>query len=68
MMFDPEFDPYEELMITRHNVSELVKGLNHQSSLFRELSQQHHQLIALTRTMSQRIEQLEHEVKSLKNT
>ena len=68
MMFDPHFDPYEELMITRHNVSELVKGLNHQSSLFRELAAQHNALIELNKTLNQRIEQLEHEVKSLKNT
>ena len=67
-MLDSDFDPYEELMITRHNISELIKGLNHQSDLFRQLSQQHHQLVELNKSLTERITQLEHSISHLKNT
>jgi hypothetical protein len=66
-MLDSDFDPYEELMITRHNIGELIKGLNHQSTLFRQLSDQHIQLVELTKQLSQRIESLESEIKALKS-
>ena len=67
-MLDSDFDPYEELMITRHNIGELIKGLNHQSQLFRDLANQHQQLIDLHRSLQIKVQQLEQEVKSLKNT
>ena len=68
MEWQSDFDPFEELLVAKHNINELVKGLNHQSSLFRELSQQHHQLIELNKTLKIRVDRLEHEVLALKNT
>lgn len=65
-MLDNDFDPYEELLMARHNVNELIKGFNHQSQLFRDLSEQHQQLVALNRQFKQRLDQLESEIKALK--
>ena len=68
MDWQSEFDPYEELLLAKHNINELVKGLNHQSHLFRDLANQHQQLIDLHRSLQIKVQQLEQEVKSLKNT
>jgi len=67
-MIDSDFDPYEELLIAKHNIGELIKGLNHQSHLFRDLSQQHIQLVELNKSLTKRIDCLEREIHSLKIT
>lgn len=56
-MLNSDFDPYEELMIARHNINELIQALNTQSGLFRELSQQHQQLATAIKSQSQTINQ-----------
>ena len=65
-MFDPNFDPYDELMIARHNITELVKGLNHCSTLLRELGDQHRDLIQINNNLQRRVFGLEIDVKRLK--
>ncbi len=65
-MLDSDFDPYDELMLQRHNIGELIKGLNHQSTLFRELSNQHMQLVEVNRDLQLRVIRLESEIKALK--
>ncbi len=65
-MLDSDFDPYDELMLQRHNIGELIKGLNHQSALFRQLSDQHIQLVEVNRNLQLRVIQLESEIKALK--
>lgn len=67
-MIDSDFDPYEELLIAKHNIGELIKGLNHQSHLFRDLSHQHIQLVELNKSLTKRIDCLEREIHSLKIT
>ena len=65
MIFDPKFDPYEELLIARHNISELINGLNHYSHLMSQLTEQHNNLIILTKDLQQRVYALEVENHSL---
>lgn len=66
-MFDPEFDPYDEIMRCQHNIMELVKALNQQSEMLRELNEQHRQLINHIRHHQGRLKQLETEIFILKN-
>lgn len=66
-MIDPDFDPYEELMLCKHNTHELARALSHQSQLLKELSDQHRELIAVIRDNQRRIQQLETEVFILKS-
>lgn len=67
-MWPPSFDPYEELMAHAHNIQELIKGLNHQSTYLKELANQHEQMAKLLRDQSHRIHRLETELALLKNT
>lgn len=66
-MLDPEFDPYNELMICRHNTDELIRGFNHYSELLKDLSQQHQQLVLTIKSQQQKINRLEQELHSLKS-
>lgn len=67
-MFDPEFDPYDELMAHRHNIQEIAKGINHQSQYLKELALQHEQLARLIKHQADRIYKLEIELAALKST
>ena len=64
--FDTNWDPYQELMIAKHNINELIKAINTQSELFKELSTQHNNLISVCRDNQSRIHYLELEVARLK--
>jgi hypothetical protein len=66
-MIDPDFDPYNELMVCKHNTHELARAISHQSELLRELSNQHRDLVAIVRDSQHRIQQLETEVFILKS-
>ena len=64
--FDTNWDPYQELMIAKHNINELIKALNTQSELFKDLSYQHTNLITVCKDCQARIKNLELEVARLK--
>jgi hypothetical protein len=40
-MFEPTFDPYDEITILKHNVAELIKAVNHSNQNLKELAHQH---------------------------
>lgn len=65
-MIDPNFDPYDELMIARHNINELIKAMNTQSELLKEMSAHHNTLAALHRSLHRQVQNLEIEVSRLK--
>lgn len=58
-MFDPDFNPYDELMVHKHNIDELIKGMNHYSHHLRELARQHEALTMLIAKQQQQIDQLQ---------
>lgn len=58
-MFDPNYDPYEELQIARHNIGELIKAVNHQLELVKNINQQNQTLNARIRHLERRIHCLE---------
>lgn len=66
-MLDPNFDPLRELQQCQHNVSELIKGMNHHSDFIREISIQHEQLTKLLRDQNARLSRLELELQVLKS-
>lgn len=66
-MFDPDFDPFDELMAHRHNITECFKGINHQSQFLKELALQHEQLTLLLKHQAARIHRLEIELAALKS-
>lgn len=65
-MIDPNFDPYDELLLARHNIAELIKAMNHYSELLKELSNQHNILIAHNKETQRKIQLLEFELNRLK--
>lgn len=58
-MMPPDFDPYEELLRNKHNIEQLIIGLNHCSQMLNELSIQHNQLILVNKDLQQRVQLLE---------
>lgn len=58
-MFDPDFDPYEELLRNKHNIEQLILGLNNCSQLLNELSRQHNQLLLVNKDLQHRVQLLE---------
>lgn len=66
-MFDPEFDPYEELKVCKHNTQELAKGLNQMSHYLKELSHQHQQLTVVFAEIRSRLHRTEIELAALKS-
>lgn len=64
-MFDPDFDPLEDLMQARLTIMQLQQNervllgaINEQSQLLKELSLQHKQLASTVRMHSREIKQL----------
>jgi hypothetical protein len=64
--FNTDWDPYQELMIAKHNINELIKALNTQSELFKDLTYQHNNLISVCKDCQSRVQKLEIEVARLK--
>lgn len=64
--FNTNWDPYVALLEAEHNINELIKALNTQSHLFKDLSFQHQNLINVCKENQQRLTQLELEVNRLK--
>lgn len=67
-MLDPNYDPFEELEIAKHNIGELIKAINHYSELLKELSDHHNALVKINSGLSHRVKKLEFEVLALKST
>lgn len=67
-MLDPNYDPYEELEIAKHNIGELIKAINHYSELLKELANQHNTVVAVNNDLHRRLRRLEVEVLALKST
>lgn len=59
-MFDPEFDPFDELMTARHNIGELIKAVNHQNQRLQDVE-------SLYRHQQEVIQQLMFQNKKLSN-
>lgn len=66
-MFDPNFNPYDELVVLKHNTQELAKGMNHQSQFLKELAHQHEELTRLLSIHSHQIAELQRAINSLKS-
>lgn len=66
-MFDPNFSPYDELIVLKHNTQELAKGMNHQSQFLKELALQHEELTRLMSIQSHQIAELQRAVNDLKS-
>lgn len=58
-MWDPNYDPYEQLERANHNIAELIRAINHHSEVFKELALQHNNLIAVVKDLQIRISVLE---------
>ena len=67
-MLDPNYNPYDELEIAKHNINELIKAINHYSELLKELGQQHMTIVSVNHDLHRRLRSLELEVKTLKQT
>lgn len=67
-MLNPNYDPYEELEVAKHNINELIKAINHYSELLKELGNQHNTLIAVNQDLHRRLRRLESDVITLKHT
>lgn len=53
------FDPYEELVILKHNVNVLIQETRKQEQLLLELTNQHKSMVDLVRRQSQLIQDLQ---------
>lgn len=72
-MFDPDFDPLEQLVETKQIaldnkrvINQLIKAHNGHDQLWVELTQQHRNLVALIREHREHIAKLELEISLLK--
>ena len=65
-MFDPDFDPLEELEQAIQVIEQLVTAHNNHDDLLRAYSQQHQQIVSLLQKTHQRIDTLEHELALLR--
>lgn len=65
-MFDPNFDPYAELLQCQFNIMELGKALNAQASAIQETLNQNRKLNEILRNQGNEIRRLRNEIEFLK--
>jgi hypothetical protein len=53
-----EFDPYQELVIAKHNVNALIQRHNQHDQIINDLAEQHVKLTALIKAHGAMIDQL----------
>jgi hypothetical protein len=66
-MLDPNYDPYQQLEIAKHNITELIKGFNDQSEIFKEFVEQHNAMVMVVKDLQRRVRLLESENLLLKS-
>lgn len=57
-----EFDPYEELVMVKHNTNVLIQRHGRHDEILRELTEQHQKLTSLLRAHRIQIDELRKEV------
>jgi len=67
-VIDHDFDPYHELMVLKHNSTQLIRGQNNHETAIGILVKQHNDLIANQKQLEQQIQQLRGEIYLLKQS